>query len=62
MTTIDTITDEQILQLRAEAIRAGDFMQVSICNIALTSPSDVRVARVECARVIGDAEAQRDEQ
>jgi len=57
MTTIDTITDEQILQLRAEAIRAGDFTLVSICNVALTSSSDsdVRVARAECARVIGEA-------
>lgn len=49
------ITDEQIRALRAEAGAAGDAAQVAICNRALDG-SDA--ARMTCARVIRDAEAQ----
>jgi len=64
MTTIDTITDEQIYQLAREAEAAGDYMQVMICDIAMASSGDkvIRVARAECARIINEAEALRDEQ
>lgn len=54
-TTTTHVTDEQIVILRAEAGAAGDTAQVAICDRALDG--DV-TARVECARVIADAEAQ----
>jgi hypothetical protein len=38
MTTADTITDDQIESLRAEAAAAGDLAQVSICSLALNMP------------------------
>jgi hypothetical protein len=59
MTTIDNITDDQILQLRIEAGKAGDMDQVMLCLQALGHGDDE--ARAECARVISDAEAMRDE-
>lgn len=55
MTTIDTITDEQIDLLRAEAAAHGDLAQVRLCDRALDGD---HTARLECARVIRDAEAQ----
>jgi hypothetical protein len=67
MTTIDNITDEQILQLRAEAVTVGDFEMVRICDLAMEPPITHEIAgrlssRAECARVISEAEAQQDEQ
>lgn len=37
--TADTITDDQIQALRAEAFAAGDIAQVQCCDIALGGPS-----------------------
>lgn len=53
MTTIETITNDQILDLREEAARAGDYEQVEICDLAIGGEHD---ARAECARVIARAE------
>jgi hypothetical protein len=71
MTTIETITRSQIKTLRSEALAAGDYHQVDICDRALSSDdvdqdgnpvalSDMtrEEALAECARVISDAEAQ----
>jgi len=75
MTTIDTLTDCQIRTLRGEAMAAGDYAQVDICQRALTSDDDTidsdgneiagadmsqDDARRECARVIATAAAQQD--
>ena len=71
MTTIETLTDSQITTLRSEAASAGDMKMVEICDRALEpvrrtptgrAVSVVRLAmrneaRVECARVIAEAEA-----
>jgi len=54
MTTTETITNDQILDLRAEAARVGDYEQVEICDLAIGGEHD---ARAECARVIARAEA-----
>lgn len=54
-TTIDTLTDDQITALSTEAARAGDWAMVTICRRALAGHV---AARVECARVIADAQAQ----
>ena len=35
-TTIETLTDAQINALRTEAGEAGDFLQLEICNVALS--------------------------
>lgn len=56
-TTIGTLTNRQITKLRDEAATAGDTAQVEVCERALRGD---RSARVECARVIADAEAQAD--
>ncbi len=55
MTTIDTITDEQIIALSQEAGCAGDLEMVAICERALDGSA---AARAECVEVIRDAEAQ----
>jgi len=34
MTAIATITDEQILTLRADALSAGDLAQAALCTLA----------------------------
>lgn len=66
------VTDDQIHDLRVEALRAGDLIQAALCERALgRTPSvpddDVyarameitsAAARIECARVIADAAAQ----
>lgn len=52
-TTAATITNSQIRELRDEAKRFGDEAQAEICIRALYGDED---ARVECARVISDAE------
>lgn len=73
-TTADTITDRQIRALREEALAAGDYHQVDLCQRALVRDTidtidqdgnpialaDVTQerARAECAKVIADAEAQ----
>ena len=36
-TTTATITDRQIRTLRAEAVAAGDSLQVAICDVALAT-------------------------
>lgn len=55
MTTIDTITDEQIITLGEEAGCAGDLAMVAICERAIGGDEE---ARAECVEVIRDAEAQ----
>lgn len=54
MTTVETLTTDQIRQLRTEAGQAGDLDQVALCDKALAGD---REAREECARVISDTEA-----
>lgn len=54
MTTIDTLTDDQIRTLSTEAAVAGDMEQVQICDRALDGDE---AARRECVRVIRSAEA-----
>jgi len=46
------ITDEQLLALRAEALRFNDEQQVTLCSKALAGDA---AARLECATVINDA-------
>jgi hypothetical protein len=55
MTTIDTITDEQIIALGEEAGCAGDLAMAAICERAIGGDDE---ARAECVEVIRDAEAQ----
>jgi len=40
MTTIKTITNKQIKQLREEALAASDYRQVDICDVALANRED----------------------
>ena len=54
-TTIETITDEQIKQLRNEAGTAGDRKQVELCDRALQGDG---AARRKCADVIAYAEGE----
>lgn len=49
---MSTITYEQIQALRDEAAQAGDFEQVTICDLALEGDE---VAIAECGRVIDEA-------
>lgn len=50
--TSETITRDQIIQLRTEATRAGDDLMADICGQALAGDEDsIR----ECERVIADA-------
>jgi hypothetical protein len=66
MTTFETLTYQQVVSLRSEALAAGDTLQASICDRAIPTPNDdprifnmtTNEARVECARVIANAEAQ----
>lgn len=46
MTTIDTLTDDQIATLRAESAAAGDLLTVAICDVALAGELD-RIADVD---------------
>lgn len=55
MTTIDTLTDEQIDTLRDEAQAAGDLAMVDLCTEALSNSA---MARAEVVRVIRDQEAR----
>jgi hypothetical protein len=57
MTTIKTITDEQIQSLRDEAAAHGDREQVDICDRALAGSGR---ARGECVYVINAASAMDD--
>ena len=59
MTTIDTITSEQIEALRYEARVHGDERMVAICDRALENgdAEDERAATLVCVQVIRDAEA-----
>jgi hypothetical protein len=52
-----TLDDDQILALRAEAIRAGDDLGASVCNSALRGDANHRRA---VAVMIDDARAQED--
>ncbi len=54
------ITDEQIRQLKHEALAHGDRKQAEICDRALTFGEGSEDARAECARVIAAARAMRD--
>lgn len=61
MTTIDTITDDQIRALETEAGAAGDLDMAAICRVALgEEDGDEAAARAECVRVIREAEAMAD--
>lgn len=55
MTTIDTLTDDQIAALSTEAAAAGDLAMVAVCARALAGDD---TARTEVVRIIRDAEAQ----
>lgn len=56
--TADTITDEQILKLRDQAIAYGKQATVSLCNLALLAPGGIgskqeyREARACCAEIL----------
>ena len=57
--TADTITDEQIRELRSRARREEDMLTVAICNIAidprkweLIGNNDRDVARARCAEIL----------
>lgn len=71
--TAETITARQIKALRDDALAAGDYMMVDVCDRALTPDSDTTdqdgneaalsdwtqgEARAECASAISDAQAQ----
>jgi hypothetical protein len=62
MLTIETITEEQIKALQAEAAEAGDTGMVGVCNAALRPRLVGRAwserARQQCCDVINDARAQ----
>jgi hypothetical protein len=64
--TADTITDEQIRALRAEAVAAGDAVGIFWCEVALGleratrddgTPLTAHDARQACADVINAARA-----
>lgn len=55
MTNTTEITNSQIRKLSNEAAEAGDLEQVAICERALSGDAE---ARAECAKVIGNAQAQ----
>lgn len=57
MTTAETITTEQIEQLRSEAAEAGDDRQVEVCRQAVHGHA---WALAECVAAIRDAEAMQD--
>jgi hypothetical protein len=57
------ITDRQIRALQREAAQAGDLDMVAICRTAcgdhgIATQTEIQAARVRCAEVISDAEAQ----
>lgn len=64
--TADTITDDQIRALQAEAAEAGDLEQVDLCRLALGMPTKIAWnttpygARIKCAKVIDAARAMTD--
>ncbi len=60
MTTIETITDEQIEQLRTDAGEHGDLSMVEVCDSALGrhDESEIYRARQRVVAVINEAEAQ----
>lgn len=59
----DTITDEQIKALLAEAAEAGDDKQVDLCRLALGMTPMIAwnltpyAARIRCADAINEARA-----
>ena len=55
MTTIESITNEQIETLRREAASAGDEQQVRLCDLALDG--DAHGLRM-CVSAISETEAQ----
>ena len=63
MTTINTVTYEQVAQLRTEAAAAGDDAMVSACALALETEFGLNAgvhedALAACVAAIQDAEAQ----
>lgn len=59
MITADTITDEQIRALHAEAHRAGDFALECLCSDARRAgvgkiARDRKVARTHCAEILNE--------
>jgi hypothetical protein len=58
-TTIDTITDAQIIALRSGAGEAYDPETVAACDRALAGDLE---ARAECASIIASAEAMVDDE
>lgn len=59
--TADTITDEQIQELRSEAAWFGDSLQVAYCQLALNQTPRIALnttvygAKIQCARAINEA-------
>lgn len=62
MTTIDTLTDDQIESLANEAANAGDLTMHHICEVARlglgATATEIARCRAEVVRVISDTEAQ----
>jgi hypothetical protein len=58
MTTLDTITTNQIHSLRDGAASAGDTAMVDLCNLALCGDQD---ALADCVEAIQAAEAMDDD-
>jgi hypothetical protein len=59
MLTADTITDEQICELRNSSRSNGSYGTVQVCTDALFRNGPTRLAaRAECARIINILHAQ----
>jgi hypothetical protein len=59
LTTVETLTDEQINALGIEAATAGDAKMTQLCTIAIIGIGAVRdEARSACLRAINYAETQ----
>lgn len=56
MTTIETLTDEQISALRDAAVRKGDYPLVAICTRAISEVKTYNLtdAIAECVRVLNE--------
>lgn len=58
--TASTITDEQIVALRNDSLRAGEFETASVCDDALSpttakyDPAMTRRCRMRCAVILNN--------